>query len=59
MDEKFYSKIRRRVTKASVLEFQHAKEVLAKRRIFSLVDMMTNTQFSNFPNVLKNGVVWQ
>ena len=35
------------------------KEVLAIRRIFSLVDMITNTIFSNCPNVFKIGVVWQ
>ena len=33
--------------------------VLAIRRIFSLVDMITNTKFSNCPNVLKIGVVQQ
>ena len=27
------------------------KEVLAIRRIFSLVDMITNIKFSNYPNV--------
>ena len=35
------------------------KRVLAIRRIFSLVDMITNTNFSNCPNVFKIGVVWQ
>ena len=35
------------------------KEVLAIRRIFSLDDMITNTKFSNCPNVFKNGVVQQ
>ena len=35
------------------------KGVLAIRRIFSLVDMITNTKFSNCPNVFKIGVVWQ
>ena len=35
------------------------KEVLAIRRIFSLVDMITNTKFSNCPNVFKIGVVQQ
>ena len=35
------------------------KELLAIRRIFSLVDMITNTKFSNCPNVFKIGVVWQ
>ena len=37
----------------------HAKEHLAIRRIFSLVDMITNTKFSNCPNVFEIGVVWQ
>ena len=35
------------------------EELLAIRRIFSLVDMITNTKFSNCPNVFKIGVVWQ
>ena len=35
------------------------KELLATRRIFSLVDMIKNTKFSNCPNVFKIGVVWQ
>ena len=35
------------------------KEVLAIRRIFSLVDMITNTKFSNCHNVFKIGVVQQ
>ena len=35
------------------------KEVQAIRRIFSLVDMITNTKFSNCPNLLKNCVVKQ
>ena len=35
------------------------KEVLAIRRIFSLVDMIANTKFSNCPNVFKIGVVRQ
>ena len=38
---------------------QCIKEVLAIRHIFSLVDMITNTKFSNFPNVFKIDVVWQ
>ena len=29
------------------------KEALAKRRIFSLVDMITKAKFSNSPNVFK------
>ena len=33
------------------------KEHLAIRRIFSLVDMITNTKFSNCPNVFEIGVV--
>ena len=36
-----------------------SEELLAIRRIFSLVDMITNTKFSNCPNVFKNCVVWQ
>ena len=35
------------------------KELLAIRRIFSLVGMITNTKFSNCPNVFKICVVWQ
>ena len=38
---------------------QSSEEVLAIKRIFSLVDMITNTKFSNCPNVFKFGVVWQ
>ena len=34
-------------------------EVLAIGRIFSLVDTITNTKFSNCTNVFKIGVVWQ
>ena len=34
-------------------------EVLAIRRIFSLVDTNTNTKCSNRTNVFKIGVVWQ
>ena len=34
-----------------------SKEVLAIRRIFSLVDMITNTKLSHCPNVFKIGVV--
>ena len=33
------------------------KEHLAIRRIFSLVDIITNTKFSNCPNVFEIGVV--
>ena len=33
------------------------KEVLAIRRIFYLADMITNTKFSNCPNVFRIGVV--
>ena len=39
--------------------FQQSKEHLAIRRTFSLVDMITNTKFSNCPNVFEIGVVWQ
>ena len=35
------------------------KEHLAIRRIFSLVDMITNTKFSNCPDVFEIGVVKQ
>ena len=35
------------------------KELLAIRRIFSLVEMITNTKFSNCPNVFEIGVVQQ
>ena len=35
------------------------KEVLAIRRIFSPVDMITVTKFSNCPNVFRIGVVQQ
>ena len=35
------------------------KEYLAIRRIFSLVDMITNTKFLNCPNVFKIDVVQQ
>ena len=36
-----------------------SKKVLAIRHIFSLVDMITNTKFSNCPYVFKIGVVQQ
>ena len=39
--------------------FHGVKEHLAIRRTFSLVDMITNTKFSNCPNVFEIGVVWQ
>ena len=35
------------------------KEVLAINRLFSLVDTITNTKFSNCPTDFKIGVVWQ
>ena len=35
----------------------HRKEHLAIRRIFSLVDIITNNKFSNCPNVFEIGVV--
>ena len=35
------------------------EELLAIRRIFSLVEMITNTKFSNCPNVFEIGVVQQ
>ena len=34
-------------------------ELLATRRIFSLVEMITSTKFSNCPNVFELGVVQQ
>ena len=37
----------------------HCEELLAIRRIFSLVDMIKNIKFSNFLNVFKIGVVQQ
>ena len=42
-----------------VIIVKDAKEHLAIRRTFSLVDMITNTKFSNCPNVFEIGVVWQ
>ena len=33
------------------------QEVLAIRRLFSIVDMITNTKFSKGPNVFKIGVI--
>ena len=36
-----------------------SKGILAIRRIFSLVDMITNTKFSNCADVYKIGVVQQ
>ena len=35
------------------------KELLAIRRIFSFVDIITDTEFSNCPNLFKIGVAWQ
>ena len=35
-----------------------SKGVLAIRRIFSLVDMITKPKFSNCPNVFKMGLFW-
>ena len=37
-------------------QFQTIKEVLAIRRIFSLVDMITKPKFSNCPNIFKIGL---
>ena len=37
----------------------HTKEALAIRRVFSLVDMITNTKFSNCTLVFKIGAVRQ
>ena len=39
--------------------YHRDKEHLAIRRILSLVDMITNTKFSNCRNVFKIGVVQQ
>ena len=44
---------------SNILNYLPPKELLAIRRIFSLVGMITNTNFSNCPNVFKIGVVWQ
>ena len=41
-----------------VTDYTH-KELLAIRRIFSLVDMINNIKFSNCPSVFEIGVVWQ
>ena len=41
------------------MNIKHNEELLAIRRIFSLVGMITNTNFSNCPTVFKIGVVWQ
>ena len=38
---------------------KNPEELLAIRRILSLIDMITNTKFSNCPNVFKNCVIWQ
>ena len=43
----------------TVLTMRLPKEVLAISRIFSLVDMIININFSNCPNVFKIGVVQQ
>ena len=37
----------------------YRKEALAIRRVFSLVDMITNTKFSNCTLVFTIGAVWQ
>ena len=37
---------------------QHKKKALAIRRIFSLVDMITKSKFSNRLNVFKIGLFW-
>ena len=41
----------------SFIMLNYFLQVLAVRRIFSLVDMPTNTKFSNCPYVFKIGVV--
>ena len=44
----------------TMVQIYHSfKGVLAIRRIFSLVDMITNTKNSNCPNVFRIGVVQQ
>ena len=48
-----------RVLERIIFKLATGEELLAIRRIFSLVDMITNTKFSNCPNVFKNFVVWQ
>ena len=40
----------------NILIHVYAKRVLAIRRIFSLVDMITKPKFSNCPNIFKIGV---
>ena len=47
------------VIKVANMVNKGSQELLAIRRIFSLVDMITNTKFSNCTNVFKIGVVWQ
>ena len=39
--------------------FKSLKEALAIRRVFSLVDMITNTKFSNCTLVFKIGAIQQ
>ena len=43
----------------NITSVRERKELLAIRRIFSQVEMITNTKFSNCPNVFKIGVVQQ
>ena len=54
----FYSRPRGYKT-VFILTQLSMKEALAIRRIFSLVDMITNTKFSNCLKVFKIGAVWQ
>ena len=53
-----FSSKNKKMSKAATPK-EDEKEHLAIRRIFSLVDMITNTKFSNCPNVFEIGVVWQ
>ena len=50
-----YNRDTLRITVSTIINKEH----LAIRRTFSLVDMITNTKFSNCPNVFEIGVVWQ
>ena len=54
-----YSNILNKSHSKSNMIYCSTKELLAIRHIFSLVDMITNTKFSNCPYVFKIGVVWQ
>ena len=47
------------VSNSELPAFEHRKEALAIRHVFSLVDMITNTKFSNCTLVFKIGAVRQ